>query len=191
MGVFFWFAGLQIFAFAAATSTSLQGYKKPVLQSSPEFTDKGMYVPLFAVCGTVLQPFAYDMSGDEDHLTFIDKTFGFSTRDNIYVTSNQSMRRPVSYSSAMQHSSPGCFRYKQIARGILAPSVYKPPPLASTAHFHIYQTSPCPGTKGSSRSSRLQCFDCSPPLLKNSQKANGSPALCTCCLATWFEAGVI
>jgi hypothetical protein len=43
----------------------LQGYQNPSLRSSPEFIENGMYVPMFAVCGTILQPVAYDMSDDQ------------------------------------------------------------------------------------------------------------------------------
>jgi hypothetical protein len=88
-----------------------------------------MYVPMFAVCGTILQPVAYDMSDDQvgcsrqllrfahicqDSFAFVDRTFGFTTRQNLHVASNQTMRRPTEYSSAMSRTTPGCFQFKQL-----------------------------------------------------------------------------
>ena len=106
----------------------LQGYQDPVLQSTPVPTKEyGLYVPLFAVCGTILQPISYSLSGDEPAGTFVTRDFGVGFRDNLFISANDTMRQAYATSSSLSTSpsSPACFKYN-ILQSMLPPGAYTP-----------------------------------------------------------------
>jgi hypothetical protein len=93
----------------------LQGYQNPVLQSTAlPRSDDGLYVPIFGVCGTILQPIAYEFSGDENPKDFDIKTFKIGSRNNLHILANETMQRPAPLSSLFDSTktvAPYCFRY--------------------------------------------------------------------------------
>jgi hypothetical protein len=72
----------------------LQGYRNPTLQTTTVSTNnQGLYVPLFGVCGTIMQPVSFGLSADQDPALFQISSFGIGVRDNLHILSNETMQR--------------------------------------------------------------------------------------------------
>lgn len=92
----------------------LQGYNFPVLRTTTlPRSDDGLYVPIFGVCGTTLQPVAYEFSSDESPEDFQFQTFKIGARNNLHIMANDTMQRPAPFPSLSdsKNTSPYCFRY--------------------------------------------------------------------------------
>ena len=92
----------------------MQGYNLPILQTTTlPRSDDGLYVPIFGVCGTILQPVAYEFSGDESPKEFEFKTFKIGLRNNLHVLANDTMRRPSPFPRSFdaKNTEPYCFQY--------------------------------------------------------------------------------
>jgi hypothetical protein len=103
----------------------LQGYQEPKLQSTTLPTNNhGLYVPLFGVCGLILQPVAYSMSDDEDAFQFESKTFKLGSRSNLHLLANDTMQSlsPISsFSFERDMSAPRCFQYNFLQEAMARP----------------------------------------------------------------------
>jgi hypothetical protein len=93
----------------------LQGYRDPTLQTTTVSTNnQGLYVPLFGVCGTIMQPVSYTLSGDEDPLIFQLSTFELGKRQNLHILANDTMQSLAPLASSSPDAgikSARCFQH--------------------------------------------------------------------------------
>ncbi len=104
-------------------------------------SDSGLYVPMFGVCGTILQPVAYEFSGDENPEDFEFKTFKIGLRRNLHILANDTMQRPAPSSRSFDSRNvlPYCFRYNWL-QGLFPKQQYGA--LQSFLSSELYQFMP-------------------------------------------------
>lgn len=71
-------------------------------------------MPLFGICGTIMQPVSYTLSGDEDPNNFQLSTFEIGSRENLHILANDTMQRLAPLASSSPDAgikSARCFQY--------------------------------------------------------------------------------